>query len=401
MIFRFFKHLFYTLFNNNSNDIRSLATRDYILESSKCKFHYSSNMVIEFESEKGEKIFFRMCRRMPKKKSFETYIAETLTLFFRFIHIKNSNIIIKNAMKDISDRNNLKLLKNIHNYYYQHFYEMCAGIIPDFSMVGFPSLNAVNFEGEHVHFLQFLRGAINDFKLNHHIKAGDYFNNSANRIMATSNLSELFSLENVIPKALIGKVVIDGEDYYGTVMKEAKGIAPAYIRPSERIPFNECFVTSLLNLEYFDFICYQTDRRIDNYNIEKINGVVKALSAFDNDSPKTFFTLPFLPKKMSVPVSALIRKNSMNRPFMDRHFYDQLLIVTYSKVKKATRDYLNIFQCICVYQRCKAIKKAAKTSSSNLMFFNYVFDNYKYRNTYLDFYLNDISLLERIEKYGG
>lgn len=337
-----------------------MVSKTYVVNLNQCKFHYSSNMVIEFVTAEGKK-FFRLCRKMPFRKSFKRFIDETLDLFFGFIHINNSDAILESAKNDVNDKNNLKLLKCLHLYYYEHFHEMCSGKIPDFSMVGFPSLNRVNLGGEHIHFLQFLRGSIDGYRLNRHLKAGQFFNNSANRAMATSSLSRLFSIDNVIPETLIAKVIIDEEEYYGTVMDECKGGSPAYLLPSERTPFSETFIRNLVGLEYFDFICYQIDRRIDNYNVEKENGIVSTLSAFDNDSPSTFSAYPFLPRRMSVPVASLVVKRVINRPFMDKRFFDRLMDISYKKIFWATKDFLTIFQRLCLFHRCEIVKKSSKS----------------------------------------
>ena len=404
------KNAFHALLNVKANRIDKLSKKHFAINIEQCAFHYSSGMVIQF-NENGHNYFFRLCRKMPKDKSLNSFMIETIRIFLHFNELKDSTYILELSKQDLKNKKNISRLKKISSFYANHFDEMCAGLIPDFSLIGLPSLNKLCFEGEHVHFLQFLRGSLETFQRNRLTSNNLFLNESANRTMATKLFADLLSLNDIIPNVIIGQITIKNESFYGTIMDEAKGRIPAFLAIDERLPYDGNFVKCISNLEYFDYLCYQTDRRIDNYAVERKNdGIIHLLSAYDNDQIKTFFSSPFFPNKMSVASFPILNhKGEINRKYMSIVFYNNLLRLKYADLRNTLSNFLSFFQIIMLYKRItkmkKAVLKTVKHNSSFLVEDKVFFDDYKILpvtpGTYLYVYLNDTDLLERIKRVGG
>ena len=400
------KSAFYRLFCLKNNDLESLSTKTYSVESKRCKFHYSSNAIVEFDAD-GEKKFFRISMKSTGKKNIRYFIGKTIDLFFTLNNFGITNEMLALVKRDLLNKQNMFKIMDISNFCDENFYDMCAGKKVDFSCIGLPSINSLDLKGEHIHFVQFLHGSIESFKSNYYLKKGRYFNAGANRIMATRKMSELLNVSDLIPSSEICKLFIDGNLFVGAIMSEAPGINPALLTVDSRKRIDNNFIKCLSSLEYFDSICFQTDRRLDNYHVEYNNkDDIYSLSAFDNDQITTFFASPFFAKKNSISNSCILNQGSINRPFIDEQLFNSILSVEKNKIKKALSPYLTKIQIFCLILRINKLKKALKKESLlNPLFVKNNITKHDYQNisqnTYIYTFFNDTTLLDRITNFGG
>lgn len=269
--------------------------------------------------------------------------------------------------------------------------------------VGIPSLAQLDFFPHLVDFIKFIKAIINDYEQNNYVKRNGIENFRANRQLATRALAEIMKCEEMIPNLKMCELAIkhDGKTIKmtGTLMEQGGDTSPLSLDCIHQFDIDSNFLRQITTLEYFDAISYQQDHRKGNYNvsIDKSNRIC-GVSAFDNDAPLTFFILPFCPSKTYVGCSAVIKDGKINRPCMDKGFYNALCSIAKKDIDANLSCYLSSLQRYALWKRICQMRKAARKSAETPGFLvgeeewpnvsaNAALDA-KYGRTYYDYFLN-------------
>lgn len=368
-------------------------------------FHLSTGLIISFEYNEKE-FYFRPC--FQSKSDLKNSLLKWINFFVTYndkIKEQNKKQINEIFSNDFAKHENLDKLNNINENYNNHFFEMCSKTFNDFEIFGLPSFKKQLAGGEEVKLLQLVKWVYNKCKQSQILPKNTFDIGDANKQIATYSFSKLLNL-NSIPKCEMTCINTQDNQLIGLIQEKAgSGISPAFIKKEKRLSVTSNFVNELTNLEYFDFICYQLDHRLDNYNIVYKNDLIDGVSVFDNDAPKTFCASLRIPSSTYDGVEPIIKNGILNRNFMSSEFYDSI-----NKIKKSDlrplKKYLNKFQYFALKSRLfkfkkivnKTIKKSRLTISNDCNITSLI--NTKQKN-YIYQYVYDESLLNRIEKYGG
>lgn len=407
---RLIKNCLFRCFCYNKKDFLKSYEEEYTIDQNKCDAIYSTSCLLKFECN-GEK-FFRFGRVVDKSNGFRNYIIrEMRVFFFDIIRHQKAEEICNDIQYDISNKENYKKLFKVSEVFSAHFDEIVSNTFCSFELIGIPSVNQYDLIGKEKYLMQFVRSIIIDISHTLHLKNGSISNFSACRQKATYELANLFGIEHLIPKVQIAKVDYGGKTLFGTVMERGGDLSPAYLQKDKRKNYDSNFIKDITTLEFFDSICYQLDHRLDNYNVCFINGFIHSISAFDNDENMTFFPSLLLPPKTYAGCSSIVNKKGfINRPYIDHLFFESILKVSYRDIKNKLNRYLTTAQILSLWIRINSFKKMLiKTSkhSNNFVVFNWdnvdvaVYNQGVYGVSYLQLYLNDTSLLDRIERLGA
>lgn len=144
-------------------------------------------------------------------------------------------------------------------------------------------LRAVKLTGKHLNQRNFARKVAM-------VKEGS---NISNRNVAVSILARALGLRDIVAESQMVEVAVNGKKIHGTLMEEAKGedLRIVYNRnrsEGRKTRYSANALKQLSNLQVFDILCGQVDRKTDNYMsvIERQKDgtdIVKEIKAIDND----------------------------------------------------------------------------------------------------------------------
>lgn len=328
-------------------------------------FHISSSPTYILPSDSGKK-YFHECRLHTRRRE---YVIDAVSDFFFLLCSSSHNREWKEAvLNDLASKENYKKFIKCGNIYNANVRAFRSKRFSNYKILGIPSLQNMGFEDHLPRFIKYMRGVLGDYNTNSEVGEGKYHMFNANRKLATREFSILLGIENLIPEVHISTIVIDGKQKIGTLMVQGGDVSPCALSVEERSNIKvDTFLRDITNLEIFDFLCYQLDHRLGNYNIvygEEKN--IIGVSAFDNDAYKTFFINPLIPKATYCGCESFIdAKGFFNRPFIDKHLADRIFSITKNEIYCALSPYLSTMQLWALWKRIKQVRKALRSSVEN------------------------------------
>ncbi len=401
----YFKKLINYIFSANRKDVRErIKFRDIVIDDN-INYIVNSSVIIRFIN-KGKEYYFRECYLHQPLK---LYLRDAIKDYCRFISkTVNPDRLLNAIENDLKVNENYKKYTNIPEVFDNKLFFILSGEFEDYSLVGLPSFSQVEDHEEFLSFLKYSGAVISTYMANSYVKNGCLENGNSNKQVSTYILSKILGVNNIIPKVEIVEICMKGKMRIGTLMEKAAGTDVAYIQPKDRPSVvKNTFLRDLTNLEYLDALCYQLDHRLDNYNVVcDIDGKAVSVVAFDNDASRTFFPIPFMPRKTYAGASSILKDGIVNRPYMDYDFAQAIERIKKDKLEKELSHYLTFFQLNALWWRIKLLKKAiSKTCECNPCFLvkkdkwagideNRELD-LKYGKTYYYLYKFDSTLVDR------
>ena len=411
MLFRIkeaMRNLIIWVFMAKKNDIQKGVQSNFSPEDYQTKHIANSSIIIMFQNQEHT-LFFRECRRHQRMKA---YLYECINDYFDTVCTHKDKAHLKAAvLRDLAKKENYKKTIHITDIFNRHLMKILGGVYCNYAATGFPCFAEFQDNEEFLSFIKYLSCAVISHRTNAYLKDSCFENFSANKQLATYGLSRLLGIEHMIPAVWLCRFSDCGKERVGTMMDKAEGIPPSDVLPAQRTNYiAKTFLKDLTNLEYFDALCYQLDHRLDNYYVtQNEHGAFEHVIAFDNDAVRTFFVSTHLPKKTYAEATGvLIGNRTINRPYMDKEFADNLLKLSRKNVKAAVGDCLSFFQLYCLNKRVRRLQKAVrKTAKQNKDFLvsdwetvhPQVMEDPKWGKTYFSLYLHDTLMLDREKEF--
>ena len=400
----YLKRIINNVLSSNKRDIREAIRHLDNTVYGDVDFIINSSVIVKYENEYNVK-YFRECR---KHLRLRRQILEAIEDYFNNIckHPQRQNLKLL-ILRDLAQNSNYKKIIHMSGIFDYCLMDILSGLYCGYNEVGLPCFNNIEAKEEFIPFIQYINCIISSQRINRYLKVGQYENNSANKQLATYELSKCLGLLGLIPNISVCKLINGDDVRIGTLMDNSGGEPPSAISLASRKKWDKgSLIKDITNLEYFDAICYQLDHRLDNYHVIKDeNDKIKKVVAFDNDAARTFFVSPGLPKTTYAGANSVIRKDgSINRPYIDADFARRLLVVDKKAVFFALKNYLSKFQLKALWKRICILKKGIIISSKNNEdFLVKKWDNVdldkmsdkQYGVTYFSLYLNDTVMLDR------
>ena len=361
----------------------------------------SSNNIICCKTEKTT-YYFKECRKHIDRQG---YINEVILDFFSTVVSEiNYSFIQMLIFDDLKRNTNVKKVFKIDKYADRDFNLIKNAYQgQDLKKLGFPSLHKKYIEGDGFvrdfldkqgnKFLWYIRNEVMAYKL-HKGRVNQYQIIRPFLSLATKELANMLGIAELIPEYCFVKLRLPGQSIkFGIITEKCIGVAPLTLSSEKKNCITPNFQKQLSILNFFDSLCLQKDHKLENYYVLQNNsGEITNLTAFDNDSPITFYPYPFLQFKTSVLCSPVCKKGKFNRPQIDKQFANNVLNLHVKFLFKSMKKYLSIFQNIALCLRLVKLKKLIRFNQNKIIS-EWSYDTIKielegnYGKTYLLHYL--------------
>ncbi len=332
---------------------------------------------------------------LHKKTSFyikilpDGNIRKSIAVFFE---------ILKNMQNtDYKKEDIFEFQKEISNYlaFDKNFKKFCSdiknkAIIGRQTPVIFPT-EKINSKFEKLYNL-FFSFILTQYKRKQNKTFGDTISFSIyNKSKATYNIAKLFNIENLISEPRLCVINLNENCYvYGCATPKLDGIISNI---DNNVKINANIIKDLINLDFLDYLCVQTDHWAHNQMIlyENLNPV--GICCFDNASYKTFSMCMYgFPKWNDTQYiySRIIDAGYINRPYFCENIVDKILQIRIRSLISLVNNYLSFFQVLFLILRFSFFKRCLKKSLA---------DN-KIKIINKNEWNNELLKLESIEKYG-
>ena len=217
-------------------------------------------------------------------------------------------------------------------------------------------------------YAKFIWSEIYNYKLNSDIRKREFQTYNASRSIAFYEVAKLLGLERLIPVTRYCEINGYGDTRrLGALMDEASGIHFDKIALMDRRRMiHPSLQRDLSDLHILDILCYEKDHRPDNYNVI-LNEENKAISisAFDNDSPMSFFLSSNIHFHSYEGCSPLVDSRGLfNRPFIDVGVYEKLLGLKKNELFDSLSPYLTKRQIAFVWKRARKLTNSIRKATS-------------------------------------
>lgn len=336
-------------------------------------FSLSTNTIISFEHE-GTLWYFREC---PKILPPDAYWADTIDRFFDSLGRLNiskahfsQNIPIRIAFgksEIISfrkylnskhhDRDFRKMLKNADKIAQSiHFsiwgdQKFDAAFWRAYGLEDLPE----DCRDIAIYFLWNMRSAASNLRLYDIVRGKRYSFFSAVRMAASRIVAEELGLEHLItPFKWCCLVTDNGCVMFGTMSPAAPGhrMIDLEVKPMPSLQ------RELLCLNVLDLICNQPDHGPNNYNVAMDDNGCCRVCAFDNDNAQTFFPWFTIYRPQSGGAPLVDRCRGIQRPYIDKQLACQLRSLSFARIHRRLKPYLNWLQIVAVFYRARAVSRA-------------------------------------------
>ena len=338
----------------------------------------------------GEEFYFKEARlRAPLKE----YLLSCIDDFFDFYP---NDSVKRRVAESLAKRRNVKRIYNM-GYRLQEGSPFNRYVLTgDETVLGLPP-----FEGEEKELVRklvfFLFGAVTNYDYNMGVKRGRRQTFLAVRALATQEIAGMLGLSAMVPRAVYGKLLLNGREKEGVLTEKAAGADVSVLPPAARQKgVTPALLKALTDLNFLDAVCGDNDHRVDNYftltDGDKFTGGV----SYDSDGP-TAFGLSGPNLKHSLRCSPLICRGKIARAHMDRGLAERLLAITREDLKKLSA-YLTGLQLHFLWKRVKRLQRAVRrTAKANPAFLaenwteEFIREDLsgKYGKTYLVSFLTD------------
>lgn len=375
---RKFRKIIYRLTRKRLNENALGSERLSVSKEEVSYFNLSTNSIISFCRD-GKTFFFRECPKiLPRDDYFEAAISRFFASLNRLevdkkifsqelpLDLNFSDEVCEAFEKYIDERKNES-----------DFYERLSKVDAVSEECGFSVWEETLYDeaffekfgfrdvGEElkiitVYFLWCMRSAAISFGTLGIAKGKEYSFFGAVRSICSRIVAEELGVPHLITDARPCLLEIDGEGLFGILSDAAPGKRMADISVAP----NGAFQRELLYLNAVDVVCFQPDHGPNNYNVCKVGEKEYSVCAFDNDNPSTFFPFP----KASVSLagcSPLVNGDgTVNRPFFDLEFAENIKKINIKKLKNRLRPYLNGVQIFALTRRLNGLKKAIEKTAA-------------------------------------
>lgn len=182
------------------------------------------------------------------------------------------------------------------------------------------------------------------------------------RNIATTRMAELLGIDKLIARSEKASILTGGVETDGFVMAKAQGKDYSHLaKKKEGVDdvYTGEFQRQLTSLQYFDNICGQLDRHLNNvfHHVEKVklvhddNTVVKhdkftGITGIDNDMAfGKFYPIDGRIAHMHGVIDKVdkngVSEDSINLPHMDREFYEHLKVLSPEVIRANMKGLLN------------------------------------------------------------
>lgn len=318
----------------------------------------STNNVLRLHLD-NEVLYFRECKQHTR---IEDYVRNQIDVYYAYYAPEQCEDK-KVVLKSLSSKKNFRKFVNMGmtNDPFSGAYRFCMG--QGGVHIGLEP-ETPEQEDRLKQLVQFMWGDLYGYMLNSGVKIGNYQIYNAVRSIATYRMAKLLNLERLIPHTEFAILYIDGmPSLFGTVMTQAHGVCVEHSSPTERENMvSPVLQRDLMALNCLDALCLEKDHRLGNYNVILDCGKACGISAFDNDSPKSFSIggISFTTYKDCAP---LVKNGKLNRPFVDTSFEISLNHICAKQIFAEMKDYLNIWQLVALWLRIKKLKKVLRRIS--------------------------------------
>ena len=337
------------------------------------KFIISSTFNVAYLENNNIKGYFRECR---VHSSESTFLNEVIKDYFDYICNRSDKIVLKEEIyKYLNNKKNKKKFMNMgilndkESTVYL-FFKNTANT----EIIGIPKVHSKELDEILPEFIQYIWGEIYAYKLNKGLKIGEFQTFNSSRQIATKVLADKLDMGELIPDTQYVKLKINGgKERLGTLMSIAKGISPEELDDKTRKRISPQFQREMSNLNMLDVICRQKDHRPghdSNYNVEvNSEGFIISVSAFDNDSPTSFFPSKKIGFMTSAKTTSLINKKGVfDRLYIDQNISKKIEETPFSEINILLKDILTPIQLKYLEKRynalCVAIKNSRESKTS-------------------------------------
>ncbi len=344
------------------NDLSKL--NNLTIKSSKKNLKYLYNSTFNIIYVSGEKNgYFRECRVHLNEKD---YLFSIIDDFFYFIedNMDAKQIILKCLQK----KKNRKLFFNmgILNDNYSKLNEFFRN--KDYYAIGLGECKYKIDENIMKRFVTFSWGEIYQYRLNNGVKKNSFQMYNSSKCVATRKFSELIGASELVPQIRYVKLVIDNHIVkYGTFSDVASGVSFENVTDEMKSNLTTHFIKDIHNLQILDTLIFEKDHRPGNYKTIVNNNKVIGIQAFDNDSPMCFSVNPSISFYTYMHACPLVTKNKVQLKYLDKDVIENILNLTYKKIRKEMKNDLTFIQILFLWIRTYNFKFAISKSNVVLL----------------------------------
>lgn len=212
-----------------------------------------------------------------------------------------------------------------------------------------------------------------------------------NKTKATYNIAKFFNVENLIVEPRLCAINFNKNcRIYGCATAKLDGMIS---NKDKCAKINGNIIKDLINLDFLDYLCVETDHWAHNQMILYKNLNPVGICCFDNASYKTFSLCMYgFPKwnDTQYVYSRIIDKGYVNRPYICENIVDKILQIRIRSLISLVNNYLSFFQVLFLILRFLFFRKCLKKSLADNQI--KIINKNKWNNQLLE--------LESIKKYG-
>ena len=326
------------------------------------KYYASTPNTIIYFNKDGHEGFFRECRKHTSKRE---YLDELLDEYCKYVYVNEHSEECRQILREkLSDRSS-----------FRKFFSMGAGTASYTRITRFRKTRDASIIGIHKPFpnwfadqllmlVQFVWGALEEYKYNSFLKVGEYHTYNSNRTCCTKIVADILGASELVPETKYARLMLDGIEKYGVVVGVAKGCSPEdAVNRYGMTGVSPEFQRQSMILNIMDVICYQKDHRPGNYFVTVKDGLAKDISAFDNDCPTTLMRTRSIRFTSYFGCSPLVDTHGIiDRPYLDKDTTERLLKLTVEDITHAMQGHLSKVELICLIKRIEALQVSIKRS---------------------------------------
>lgn len=329
---------------------------------SEIKYYANTPNTIIYFDHNGQSGFFRECRKHEEQHEYlKRLIADYCQYVFCNEHSKECEALL---LEKLNDNNNFIKFFNMGagTANYTNITKFRKTLNSDY--IGIPLPYPDWFKSQLLQLVQFVWGALEEYKYNAFLPLGSYHTYNANRTIVTKRIADMIGGDEIIPDTKYMRLILEGQPRIGVVVGKAPGFSPDAAVEGEILGVTSNFQRQSIILNIADVICYQKDHRPGNYYISTDNNrKAYALSAFDNDCPTTLLPTPNVCFYSYSGYSPFVdKKGRVNRPFLDKECVNLLHSLSEEKLRTALGGNISAIQFRMLNQRVNRLQRAIKES---------------------------------------